>query len=123
MTPERLAEIRALLAEPMKTYSVDAAQLHSCGRDLLAHIDTLAGEWRPLSEWHEDMGPKLWHKFPVKEPPYVGTPLDLGQTVEVTVRAVDIDKMMRVSVGGWPGYHTHFTALLYPAPPKPEVTP
>lgn len=31
---------------------------------------------RPLAEWHEDDGPVLWWRFPIEEPPYVGTPLD-----------------------------------------------
>lgn len=31
---------------------------------------------RPESEYHEDMGPVLWWGLPIKEPPYVGTPLD-----------------------------------------------
>ena len=66
---------------------------------------------RPISEYHEDYGPVLWWKFPVDEPPYIGSPLDLGQTVEITVRAYNVDKLMRCDVGGWPGYHTHFTKI------------
>lgn len=32
---------------------------------------------RPLSEWHEDDGPVLWFRVPVKESPFfAGTPLD-----------------------------------------------
>lgn len=50
---------------------------------------------RPLSEWHEDMGDKLWWMFPITEPPYCGGPLDLG----------------------WPGYHTHFTDIPIPSTP------
>jgi hypothetical protein len=38
---------------------------------------------RPLDEWHDDMGDVLWWKFPVTEPPYCGSPLSLGHTVEV----------------------------------------
>lgn len=71
-------------------------------------------EARPLSEWHEDMGPALWWAFPITEAPYVGTPLDGGQTVEITVRAHGVDKMMRALVGGWPGYHTHWTPIVEP---------
>lgn len=70
---------------------------------------------RPLSEWHEDMGPVLWWEFPINEPPYCGTPHDLGQTVEMTARAYGIDKLMRFTVGGWPDNKTHWT----PLPPKP----
>lgn len=69
----------------------------------------------PLEEWHEDKGDVLWWKFPITEPPYVGSPLDLGHQVEITVRAHGVDKLMRVNIGGWPGYHTHFT-------PLPQVT-
>lgn len=46
-----------------------------------------------LGKWHEDDGPVLWWKFPIVEPPYVGTPLDED----------------------WPGYHTHWTEC-----PEPE---
>ncbi len=46
----------------------------------------------PVSEWHEDIGDALWWRFPIEEPPYVGSPLDTD----------------------WPGYHTHFTLLPVP---------
>lgn len=72
---------------------------------------------RSLAEWHEDNGPVLWWKFPLTEPPYVGTPNDCGQTIEITVKANGIDKVMRAEVGGWPGYHTHWTPIPTPAPP------
>ena len=49
---------------------------------------------RPLEEWHEDYGDVLWWKFPIEEPPYVGSPL----------------------CSDWPEYHTHWT----PLPPCPE---
>ena len=52
---------------------------------------------RPLDEWHEDFGDVLWWRFPVDEPPYVGTPLDTD----------------------WPGYHTHWTDIPIPLPPPP----
>lgn len=31
---------------------------------------------RPLEEWDEDDGAVLWWALPVREPPYVGSPLD-----------------------------------------------
>jgi len=82
---------------------------------------------RPLAEYREDMGPVLWWKFPIEEPPYVGTPSDLGFSVYVDVTLsrqydgeVEPDNNdlppKRFTVGGWPGYHTHFT----PLPPMPE---
>ena len=53
---------------------------------------------RTLEEWHEDYGDVLWWKFPVDEPPYVGSPLDEH----------------------WPAYHTHWTLIPMPQPPKGE---
>ena len=53
---------------------------------------------RPLEEWGEDYGDVLWWKFPIEEPPYVGSPLD--------------EK--------WPAYHTHWTPIVIPQPPKGE---
>jgi hypothetical protein len=70
---------------------------------------------RPLAEWHEDIGDVLWWAFPVEEAPYVGSPLDLGHTVEAHTPAGMASRFM---VGGWPGYHTHWTPLpSRPAPP------
>ncbi|TJW46345.1 MAG: hypothetical protein E5X65_36590, partial [Mesorhizobium sp.] len=69
---------------------------------------------RLADEWSEDDGNVLWWRFPIEEAPYVGSPLDLGHTVEVEVRAHGVEKLMRVNVGGWPGYHTHWHPL--PAP-------
>lgn len=51
---------------------------------------------RPIEEWGEDYGDVLWWKFPIEEPPYVGSPLD--------------EK--------WPAYHTHWTPIMMPQPPK-----
>lgn len=70
---------------------------------------------RPLSEWSEEDGDVLWWKFPVAEAPYVGSPLNLGRNIRVTVD----DETKIFTVGGWPGYHTHWTALpLVPVEPK-----
>lgn len=49
---------------------------------------------KPLDEWHEDMGPMIWWRFPIKEPPYCGSPLDEDWTDD---------------------YFTHFTPI-----PKPH---
>ncbi|MNV74189.1 hypothetical protein D3C71_1673900 [compost metagenome] len=49
-------------------------------------------EARPIEEWHEDYGSVLWWAFPIEEPPYCGTPLDLD----------------------WPDYHTHWTPIVVP---------
>lgn len=80
---------------------------------------------RPITEYHEDMGPMLWWNFPIEEQPYVGTPNDLGRTVEAHTRIItqvnQITKpvISRINVGGWPGYHTHFTPIPIPTVPKP----
>jgi len=44
---------------------------------------------RPISEYHEDFGYVLWWRFPINEPPMVGSPTD----------------------SDWPGHHTHWTPL------------
>ena len=53
---------------------------------------------RPIEEWNEDFGDVLWWKFAIEEPPYVGSPLDEN----------------------WHGYHTHWTFIPIPQPPKGE---
>jgi hypothetical protein len=68
-------------------------------------------EAQPLDDWHEDIGPVLWWRFPVVEPPYVGTPLDYGFNVARKGRKPRW-------VGGWPGHHTHWTRLPH-VPPVP----
>lgn len=79
---------------------------------------------RPLSEYHEDIGPVLWWKFPITEAPWVGTPNDLGKEVMVetncyttingstkTIKHHVGYPVQNIFVGGWPGYHTHWTPL------------
>jgi hypothetical protein len=93
---------------------------------------------RPRSEWREGMGDKLWWCLKevrasngelrgyrwAGEPPYVGSPLDLGITVEAHVRLISqLDQehepqIVRRNLGGWPGYHTHFTDIVIPKVPK-----
>lgn len=80
---------------------------------------------RPIEEWHEDLGPQLWWTFPLREAPYLGSPLDCGQTVEVVVRyykrGAVYEKTHRHMVGEWPGYHTHFTPIPHITPPAAEA--
>jgi hypothetical protein len=63
---------------------------------------------RSFHDWHEDIGPVLWWEWPIKEEPYVGSPLDLGRTVsfDVTVQiGVDLYEVEPKKVGmtgGWP---------------------
>lgn len=55
----------------------------------------------PIDEWCEEIGPVLWWKFPVDEPPYLGSPLDSewGEN--------DYDE-----------YYTHWTHLVLPEQPE-----
>lgn len=91
---------------------------------------------RPISEYHEDMGSVLWWKFPINESPYCGTPNDLGHEViiqpsialHIQTSETDEDKddpsfdlagePKRFHVGGWPGYHTHWTPVPQVKEPK-----
>ncbi len=88
----------------------------------------LAEMWRPIEEWHEDIGDALWWyiKDDKVQEARVGTPLTIGVTVEAhtTTRVItqldqehDPDPVIhRINVGGWPGYHTHWTPLPVPPP-------
>lgn len=62
------------------------------------------------------MGDVLWWRFPITEAPYCGRPDDLGMTVEMRHRIGGEGEIKTVStdVGGWPGYHTHWTPLVLP---------
>jgi hypothetical protein len=83
-----------------------------------AEVGALHCRARPISEYHSDMGDVLWWRFPISEPPYVGTPDDLGHTVRIEAhlkgRGQYEPPQMLISVGGWPGYHTHFTPIAAP---------
>lgn len=70
---------------------------------------------RPLSEWHEDDGPVLWWKLPINETPYVGTPLDQGREILIQIVGAD-EPLLKTGfkVGGWPGYHTHWSVIPIP---------
>jgi len=100
----------------------------------IAKVQDLALVARPISEYEENMGDVLWWKFPIEEAPYVGSPLDVGITVEAhtTTRIItqcnqehDPEPTIeRIDVGGWPGYHTHFTQIITPnTPPVKIATP
>lgn len=75
----------------------------------------------PYAKWTEQDGDVLWWHFDesgrVTESPWVGSPLDCGQTVECilahhTGGTGEIkETKSQTEVGGWPGYHTHFTRI------------
>jgi hypothetical protein len=72
---------------------------------------------RPLSEWNEEDGDVVWWFFPMTEAPWIGTPNSLGHTVELhTQDGLEPRICARATIGGWPGYHTHWT----PLPPIPR---
>lgn len=62
---------------------------------------------RPHHEWCEEDGNVLWWLWPIEQPPYVGTPLDLGYTVEGDIDLASScgstgEAKVRINVGGWP---------------------
>jgi len=71
---------------------IGSGDVAAIARAALARWGRPAVEPVPVSEWHEDIGNGLWWRFPIEEPPYVGSPLDTD----------------------WPGHHTHFTLLPVP---------
>lgn len=79
---------------------------------------------RPLSEWHEEIGDVLWWRFPIEEPPYCGSPRDVGRTIRMTVESFGAEPTVSYAqVGGWPGYHTHWTPLRLPSEPRSVPQP
>jgi hypothetical protein len=82
--------------------------------------------------WWEEAGNGLPGRW-AGEPPYVGTPLDAGfellvqtETTIATSRGAVLHPIVsekRVHVGGWPGYHTHFTLIPMPEAPKHDRSP
>jgi hypothetical protein len=78
-------------------------------------------EARTLDEWHEDDGSVCWWALDengqwLGEPAYIGSPLDLGRAYSLTIG----DHEFVATLGGWPGYHTHWTP--HPAFPTPPAS-
>ena len=93
---EKLLELIAKAKEIYAGDYTDHTEDEYIAEMLLDNGVTVQESARPLEEWHEDYGPVLWWKFPVEEEPYVGSPLDAE----------------------WPAYHTHWTPITVPEPPK-----
>lgn len=73
-------------------YALDEIGANALADHLIANGVMVLQPARPLEEWDEDHGDVLWWRFPIEEPPYVGSPLDAA----------------------WPGYHTHWTPIPIP---------
>ncbi len=76
---------------------------------------------RPIEEWTEEDGDVLWWKFPIEEAPYSGSPNDCGRTCLITLNLVGEEHAHPVNIGGWPGYHTHWTPIVEPDAPGGET--
>ena len=71
-----------------------------------------------LDQWEEANGDVLWWRFPITEPPYVGSPLDKGRLIALQIVGADEPFLQtKFEVGGWPGYHTHWTYFSTPEKP------
>lgn len=58
---------------------------------------------RPFCDWNEERGDVLWWRIPISEPPYVGSPLDLGRTVNIEIYIGREQHDIRAfQTGGWP---------------------
>ena len=64
-----------------RTCAIISAELDRL-RARVRELDTPTA--RPIEEWHEDMGPVLWWKFPVQEAPYSGSETDVDFPDHVT---------------------------------------
>ena len=103
-------KVRAILEAALSASPIEAA-----GQDMVMVP-------RSLDEWSEEHGDVVWWCWDAKtgwlgEPPYIGSPLDAGQTIEIELRSNQGEFIHQHQVGGWPGYHTHWTPR--PAIPQP----
>jgi hypothetical protein len=90
-----LAEKVGAVLKPMAMGHIIDGFVYAAMREASKQCPNIA---RPISEWHEDMGEKLWWKFPIVESPYIGSPLDcIWATYEE-----------------FEGLFTHFTDIPYP---------
>ena len=78
-------------SNPKEFIDYDAFYDYSMAVKRLGELED-ANESKPINDWHEDDGDCLWWYFPIVEPPYCGSPLDLD----------------------FPDYVTHFTKIISP---------
>lgn len=105
---EHVRELRQAVYDAEAFNKIHKEQLDAQRQRLNAahrEIDRLTdhARLRPRSEWTEEEGDVLWHRLPVAEPPYCGTPLCCDWPEEEG-SLVDV------------GYFTHFQRL----PPVPK---
>lgn len=78
-TEEERDQFRIWLSSPVADIAPAAKDV---ALRFVSDYETLSGEVRhlidvhPRDAWHEDVGPVLWWKFPICEPPYSGDPRD-----------------------------------------------
>lgn len=96
--PELLRELRETRQEiALKTERIarqDQLRQFSSAGERVMFVDTNA-QVHARDEWREEDGDVLWWKFPVDEPPHVGSPLDYE----------------------FPDYFTHWTRVIVPRAP------
>jgi len=111
---------QTFVREVTGTNLLTATQATEMVQHMLAPFEMTAAP-RPLEEWSEEHGNVLWWAWNGEEwfgePPYVGSPLDLGRTYEGSLGGQGLGP---ITLGGWPGYHTHWTPLP-PMPPSPAA--
>ncbi len=79
---------------------IENAELRAQVKRLKAQLDHHRALY-PMDDWDENKGDVLWHKLPIEEAPYCGTPND----------------------SDFPDYVTHWQYLLLPEQPKKEQEP
>lgn len=107
----KLAAVVAALSAELPAASVRPST------PVLMFLDELSRA-RRFDEWHEDHGDVLWWKHPVVEPPYVGSPLCCGFTVETHGPGGLIS---RGQIGGWPFSLEDEAALFWVPIPIPQM--
>lgn len=94
---------RSNVGEGLPVKHLNLMHMDTTSEDTLTEIiDKLAdyedcNTLRPIKEWGEDYGDCLFHKLPIEEPPYCGSPLDCEWEEK-----------------GYGNYYTHFTKLTMP---------
>lgn len=124
LVDQKLIERVHQLGVGIFTGTIGTMQERSAVVELVAHILALqaalpppdgevAGKVKGLEDWSENDGDVVWWTWRdgkwLGEPAYIGTPLDLGQTIEIELRLHSGEFIHQHQVGGWPGYHTHWT--------------